>query len=218
MGYVILKAYEFLTVLLSFLVVFVGLAFRYKHRGLRVQLRHSLLVALFAVYIFAVFYVTGVSTLMHLVNNAPYVHWQQVQWLPYFYKQGGAGLQWLLQVPQGSWLNVLLFVPLGVLLPLVWPARYKLGRTLLTGFSFSLLIEVSQLFNNRVTDMDDLICNTLGAVAGYLMFRLAALLARCKPAKSPYPGWEAPLYIGVMFLGRFLLFNEMAAARLLFHF
>lgn len=38
--------------------------------------------------------------------------------------------------------------------------------------TFSLIIELSQLFNGRITDLDDLLMNTLGAFLGWVIFRL----------------------------------------------
>ena len=69
-------------------------------------------------------------------------------------------------------MNVLLFVPVGFLLPLLWKWFENFGRTLLCGFVFSLSIEIAQLFNERVTDVDDLLMNTLGTVAGFVIFAL----------------------------------------------
>ena len=34
-----------------------------------------------------------------------------------------------------------------------------------------MIIELSQLFNRRVTDIDDLLMNTLGTLAGWLLLR-----------------------------------------------
>lgn len=78
------------------------------------------------------------------------------------------------------WLNVLLnialFVPLGVLLPLLWKPFRKWYAALGAGFGVSLLIELTQLFTGRgMCDVDDLFTNTLGAMLGWCaaMFVLA---------------------------------------------
>ncbi len=47
-----------------------------------------------------------------------------------------------------------------------------LWKTALTGFTLSLIIELSQLFNRRITDIDDLMMNTLGALIGWAIFRM----------------------------------------------
>ena len=66
-------------------------------------------------------------------------------------------------------LNVLLFVPAGFAMPFIY-RNANLLHSLLAGFSLSLLIEFIQFFLGRECEMDDLICNTLGAVAGYLLY------------------------------------------------
>lgn len=83
-----------------------------------------------------------------------------------------------------SILNVFLFLPLGFFLPLLWEDFKKFRFTLLTGFGLSLTIEVLQLFTFRVTDVNDLITNTLGTVLGYLLARLFLLLFRISPSKE----------------------------------
>lgn len=66
-------------------------------------------------------------------------------------------------------LNVILFLPFGFLLPVIWERFRTMLPTALAGFLFSLTIELSQLFTYRVTDINDLIGNTLGTVLGFLL-------------------------------------------------
>lgn len=66
-------------------------------------------------------------------------------------------------------LNVLLFIPLGCFLPLLWVRYRSLLPALGFGFLVSLTIEVSQLFTYRATDVDDLITNVLGTLCGFLL-------------------------------------------------
>ena len=73
-------------------------------------------------------------------------------------------------------LNVAMFVPLGFLLPLLWKPCRKWYVAIPSGFGFSLSIELIQLLTRRgVCDVDDLFCNTLGAVIGY--FLIMAVMA-----------------------------------------
>ncbi|MDE8707787.1 VanZ family protein [[Ruminococcus] torques] len=51
----------------------------------------------------------------------------------------------------------------------MWKKMRSLHLTALARFSFSILIEISQLLNNRRTDIDDLIMNTLGSIIGFLI-------------------------------------------------
>ena len=64
-------------------------------------------------------------------------------------------------------LNILLFMPLGFLLPVIWSEYRNAKKMALTGLAVSVLIEILQIFTFRFTDIDDLITNTLGTVLGY---------------------------------------------------
>ena len=68
---------------------------------------------------------------------------------------------------RSSLLNVLLFVPFGIFLPILWSSFRSLRRTVLTGLAVSGVIELAQLFTFRTTDINDLITNTLGAALGF---------------------------------------------------
>lgn len=76
--------------------------------------------------------------------------------------------------------NVAVFVPLGLLPPLLWP-RMGRGWAVLLGFGCSFFIELVQPLVGRQRDIDDLILNTLGALLGWL-FSLA--LKRPRPKKE----------------------------------
>ena len=70
--------------------------------------------------------------------------------------------------------NSLMFLPLGI----VWPAVFKkldtCWKVVAAGAGTSLLIEILQLpFFDRVSDIDDLILNTTGYLAGYGLYLLA---------------------------------------------
>ncbi len=64
-------------------------------------------------------------------------------------------------------LNIILFMPLGFLVPVIWKEYRSLRIVLVMGLGLSLFIEVLQIFTFRLTDVDDLITNTAGAVLGY---------------------------------------------------
>lgn len=67
--------------------------------------------------------------------------------------------------------NVALFVPLGILLPLLSKRFDGFGRAVLCGLLCSLTIEVLQYRSgNRSADIDDVILNTLGAALGYVIY------------------------------------------------
>lgn len=67
--------------------------------------------------------------------------------------------------------NVAAFVPLGILVP-AWAQRLRsFGIILLVGLLTSITIELLQwLFTVRVVDIDDVLLNTAGALAGYTLW------------------------------------------------
>lgn len=102
--------------------------------------------------------------------------------------------------PSGMALNVLLFVPLGILLPLLL-RKAAPTRVLAVGFLLSLAIEVTQLVGDltvssaRIADVDDLIGNTTGTAVGYGIYRLALLIPTIDhllAAASPSAGHLPP--------------------------
>lgn len=74
---------------------------------------------------------------------------------------------------EGIILNILLFVPFGYLLPLIWSKADRWWKVTLLGFSISLIIELLQLFTRLgYADVDDLSNNTVGALIGYVLYKL----------------------------------------------
>jgi glycopeptide antibiotics resistance protein len=80
--------------------------------------------------------------------------------------------------------NILLFVPIGILLPVRWPRLDRAGVVTLMTAGLSAAIEVAQYFMNagRVAQLDDVIFNTLGGLIGWAMVR-AVRLVRPAPAR-----------------------------------
>ena len=69
---------------------------------------------------------------------------------------------------KNSVLNVVLFVPLGMMLPLGWRKFQEKYHAVGFTFGISLCIELLQMLTFRATDVNDLITNTVGACLGYL--------------------------------------------------
>lgn len=62
------------------------------------------------------------------------------------------------------------------------------------GFLFSLSIEISQIFSNRITDIDDSLMNTAGIIAGHFLFigirRIALGILRFSIDDTNHWRWE----------------------------
>lgn len=108
---------------------------------------------LFVVYMNAMFCVVGIP-------SARFVRWNpEINWIP-FRDFSSANIV-------GMSLNILMFIPFGAFLPIYFGRFWKMSTTVFAGAFMSFTIEVLQLFTFRLTDIDDLIMNTLGTLFGY---------------------------------------------------
>ncbi len=119
------------------------------------------LYLVFVLYLTAVCSATGLPDIYH-----PVFEWS-VNWIP-LVDAVNSPANYL----ENSILNVLLFVPAGFLAPLLWEEFRGFSKTALFGAGLSLAVETLQIFTLRLTDVDDLIMNTLGCMAGYGLARL----------------------------------------------
>lgn len=73
--------------------------------------------------------------------------------------------------------NTTMFIPIGIFWPLVFKQLDSHKKTIAAGVGFSLFIEILQLpFFDRVSDVDDLLLNSLGFVMGYGLYLLGKKL------------------------------------------
>lgn len=132
-----------------FLIPILALTNAAYTRNIRVTLQYYI----FSLYLCIVYDLVGPP-------NITYMNWDPaVNWVPLIGMVGDI---------RSNVLNVLLFVPLGAGLPFIWKKYRVFSKTVFFGFALSLVIEMSQLFTLRATDVNDLITNSLGAVIGFL--------------------------------------------------
>lgn len=74
--------------------------------------------------------------------------------------------------PVDTALNILLFLPLGIFLPILYGKYDRIGKIALVGFLISLSVEIAQMFGTGSTDINDLITNTVGTCLGYGIYML----------------------------------------------
>lgn len=203
MDFLLFTGYELLTVLVP---VCVSWLLYQKRRSPSLSHVQHILTVIFALYIFAVFQVTGVGTLYDALLYRLEFRPEQLNLIPF---SDGVGIT--------GYLNILLFVPFGMLVPLLWPRMDHPTILACSGFGFSLLIELSQLLNNRRTDIDDLLLNTLGALIGYVVFKVILKIRSSRAAPSP-AGYMLFASLLAAFLGHFFLYNDMGLAKLLYGF
>lgn len=86
------------------------------------------------------------------------------------------------------WLNVLgnivVFVPFGFIVPKLMKGERRVFVTIGLGFLFSSMVELLQLVTRAgVCDVDDIFLNTLGTVAGCIVWKLVTVIKRRRNEK-----------------------------------
>lgn len=129
---------------------------------------------IFAVYLTALFSITGIPSITSLRVDLSF------NWVPFLD---------IINSPEAyivnTLLNILLFIPIGYLLPAIWKEYRCFPKTFLFGLGMSMVIELLQIFTFRLTDVDDLIFNTIGTVIGYSVYAFVnRLKMRLMPEKA----------------------------------
>lgn len=161
--------------------------------------KRSFLYFLFSVYLCGVYAVVGLPDIQYIRFDPHY------NIVPFAY---------MFSDFRNTYLNVLLFVPLGFSLPVLWKNFKAFHWTVLFGLTMSVLIESLQIFTFRATDINDLMTNTLGTVLGWIIGR-----GFLEVMTSIRPGWKtkevyviSSIAFGVMF------FFQPFLAKLTSHF
>ncbi|MFC9712346.1 VanZ family protein [Paenibacillus sp. NPDC056933] len=149
-----------------FILFLIALVFYTRVNQIRYTFRQYTLIIAFAIYILAVMHLVFFPIDVNLGIYANQTPWYKtIQFIPIL----------TLDIPSFA-LNILLFLPLGFILPLVKPSLDSVREAARIGLIFSFSIEVLQLIirvtlgNGRSTDINDLIANTAGSIIGYLIF------------------------------------------------
>ena len=74
--------------------------------------------------------------------------------------------------------NTAMFLPIGIIWPIVFRKLDSHQKVIAAGVGFSACIEILQLPFDRVTDIDDLLLNSLGFLAGYGICLLVRILRK----------------------------------------
>lgn len=188
--------YHYLCIVLP-CIVYQVIVYRKGKRKSKVPVKHFVWSHIFILYIFMALHFAGIGSIWDIGLYGSVIRTEEISFIPF---QSEGVLTYAL--------NVIMFMPLGFLLPLIWEKYRSMRRTVLTGAVFSLAIEAGQLFNRRHTDIDDLLMNTLGTVIGFCIWVGWSRLIRGRKEKDDSLSWnEAAIYLGMGILGSFLLFN-----------
>ena len=148
-----------------FMIPVLVLYFLWLKKSGKVQsLLHTVAVFVFGYYLFGLLTVTGIGFTCTM-NFHP-----NISWTPFIGMITG---------PIDTILNVILFVPLGFFLPLLYKKYHNIKAIALTGLLLSLAVEFVQMFDWGSSDINDLMTNTAGACVGFWIY---FLLSKILPA------------------------------------
>lgn len=164
----------------------------------RTNFIHMIWVFIFLYYVYLVLETTGIGTIWEIGLYPGMKLQEEINLIPF---RDGISLSMIL--------NVVMFMPLGFLLPLLWKEYQSLVRTAIIGFCFSCGIEFCQLFNRRVSDVDDLLMNTLGAILGCLIWIVFSHITHLKYGRrnQGFGEKEGAVYLALSLVGQFFLYN-----------
>ena len=164
----------------------------------RTNFIHMIWVFIFLYYVYLVLETTGIGTIWEIGLYPGMKLQEEINLIPF---RDGISLSMIL--------NVVMFMPLGFLLPLLWKEYQSLVRTAIIGFCFSCGIEFCQLFNRRVSDVDDLLMKTLGAILGWLIWIVFSRITHLKYGRrnQGFGGKEGAVYLALSLVGQFFLYN-----------
>lgn len=74
--------------------------------------------------------------------------------------------------------NILLFLPLGILLPIAAPKHRTLTYVIVFSLTFAVLLEIVQFFIGKAVDIDDVILRVSGSAIGYGLYALVRSRAK----------------------------------------
>lgn len=153
--------------ILSLFIYFPIFLLRRKAKGKQPFIRHLVCYGLIGV-VLSILYITifliggeiSLNPNLNRLNLVPF-SWLKSAW------QSGRNF-----VINQLVLNIIMFIPLGILLPVVFKSLSKWWKTAMVTVAVTAAIEVLQLFIGRSGDIDDILMNYAGGMIGYILFVL----------------------------------------------
>ena len=157
--YVLIDCVSVLSLVLIWGALSVALA---KKKRVKIGIGHVIGIVIFSFYLIIVFDVVGIPNITY-IKEIDLAHYNLIPFADYFRR------------PTGYIQNVLLFIPMGFMLPMLWVRNQRFFKVFFFSIGITLFIELSQFFTYRAPDIDDLMMNALGGVTGYVLYRITNL-------------------------------------------
>ncbi|MBQ7740745.1 MAG: VanZ family protein [Eubacterium sp.] len=178
-----LKEYIISSLIYMLIAIPFVIIFRFKHYKNKetLDIKREAAIMLFFMFVFMIFCQTAIPASFKYGDFRLIVfHKADFSNYKYFPRLMTGWLMWKLEMKDYEAItinilgNVLIFIPVGFLAPIIWK-NLKM-KSVLIGFLLSCFVEFIQLFTERQSDYNDIIMNTAGAFAGYLLFLLIKLI------------------------------------------
>ncbi|MCD7894980.1 MAG: VanZ family protein [Erysipelotrichaceae bacterium] len=197
------------------IVIIIASLYAYIHKHVlkknTLSKRQSLKYILLAVYLIVVF----IATLFSRESSSYGVSLQLLSSYRYAWNNFSIS-EWRYII-----LNILMFLPIGFLVPLVFVKMRAFYKTTLFSLVFTLLIETSQLVSHRgIFEADDILNNLLGGMIGYGLFTLFHYLYSHVIKVDKKPKWkiilaQLPLVLTfVVFTSIFVIYHQQELGNL----
>lgn len=157
------------------------------------------MVYIFLIYLFLCLITEGIESVWDIGRYGSIIRKEEINFIPF----SSEGMMTYI-------LNIIMFIPLGFLLPLIWKNMRKLKTVVVTSLVYSFSIEICQLFNRRNTDIDDLLMNVLGAIIGFFIYKIFIKLIKRKNKEEKdfsLSKNEPIIYLTLSILGNFFLYK-----------
>lgn len=167
------------TTLMVALPIFIGVAILRViylgkvNRDVHLTWRREIMVHCFILYVISLYQITAIRlglglSMENMILRQTRVNLEPMTILINWFRKG---IWWHLfynVVGNCAW-----FVPLGVLIPALFKSQRKLWKVTMIGMCISASIEVLQyILCTGVSDIDDIIFNTLGTIMGYIVWKI----------------------------------------------
>lgn len=154
-------------IIITIAIISILLIVQAKHHKGKKSFWYNTGIILFSLSMVIIFSLTGISPVsgFHLdirINEISFIPFKGIIEM----LQGGVTTHSFINIVG----NIVMFMPIGFLVPLLYDKLNSFIKVVLFGFTTSLIIELTQLFLIRGTDVDDLMLNTMGAILGYFAF------------------------------------------------
>lgn len=180
-------------------IIYQVVVMKSKNHNKKISKKHFVWVYIFLIYLFLCLTTAGIGSIWEIGRYESIIRIEEINFIPF----SSEGMMTYI-------LNIIMFMPLGFLLPLVWKNMRKLKPVVVTGLVYSFSIEICQLFNRRNTDVDDLLMNVIGSIIGFFIYKSFVKLIKRKNKEEKdfsLSKNEPIVYLTLSILGIFFLYK-----------